>query len=164
MSTAAPAQSPPPRPAVMGPYRPDWMEKPSADDLSDFYPAHAARHAISGKATIVCKVRPDGLLSDCVVEQESPPGEHFGEAALKLSKKFRMIPPDDPTAAPATVTVPLVFQLPETRVMIRPGEDALLILQGAVAIAAIAGFLLVTMIWVLARYNKRAAVRAAERS
>lgn len=152
--------APPPRPAVMGPYRPDWMEKPSVDDLEAFYPPHAARHNISGKVTITCKVMADGRLDACVVKEETPPGEHFGEAALKISPKFRMIPPDDPTAAPAEVTVPLVFQVPEPHVMIRPDTETQQMLTGVGAgVAVVATILLIVMIWVLGRYNIRAGKR-----
>lgn len=165
MTTAAPAQPPPPRPAVMGPYRPDWMEKPSGDDLAAFYPAHAARNNISGKATITCKVMADGRLNACVIKDENPPGEHFGEAALKIAPKFRMIPPDDPNAPPADVTVPLVFDVPKLNVMIRPSEaeDARFMTQLGAGVASVATVLLVMMIWALGRYNNRAAKRSAEK-
>ena len=178
MST--PAQPPPPRPAVMGPYKPDWMEKPSADDLSDYYPDHAARNDIPGKATIICKVMPEGRLSDCKVASERPAGEHFGEAALKLAPKFRMIPPDDPSAAPATVTVPLIFEVP------KPEDRFFSLLNGGVRVgfvserappepppltanqvrhavgpmiglASAAAILLVAMIWGLGRRRGRSA-------
>jgi protein TonB len=166
MITATPVQPPPPRPAVMGPYRPDWIEKPSAEDLSEYYPAHAASHQISGKATIVCKVMAEGRLNDCRVTSETPAGEQFGKAALKLSSKFRMIPPDDLTAAPATVTVPLVFEVPQTHVMIRPDDSpevAQLLIWSGTGLAGISALLLVVMIWALARYHDRAARRSAEK-
>lgn len=154
--------APPPRPAVMGPYKPDWMEKPSSEDLTAFYPPHAARSNIAGKATIACKVMVDGRLDACVVVEESPPGEHFGEAALRISPKFRMIPPDDPNAPPATVTVPLNFEVPQTHVMIRPDDnDARLLAQGGAVIAIGAAILLVLMIWALGAYSNRAAKRSA---
>lgn len=161
MTTATPAQPPPPRPDVMGPYRPDWMEKPSGDDLAAFYPPRAARNNISGKATITCKVMADGRLNACVVKEESPPGEHFGEAALKIAPKFRMIPPDDPNAPPADVTVPLVFDVPHNPPL--TPQDHKDITVGGLAIAGVATMLLVVMIWALGRYNNRAAKRSAER-
>lgn len=166
MTTAAPAQPPPPRPAVMGPYRPDWMEKPSAEDLAEYYPAHAARLQIPGKATIVCKVMAEGRLNDCRVTSETPAGEQFGKAALKLASKFRMIPPDDPNAPPAEVTVPLVFEVPQQRVMIRPDDSPEVtqwVIWSGVGLAGVAALLLAGMIWALARYHNRAAKRSAEK-
>lgn len=146
----------------MGPYRPDWLEKPTVEDMADYYPEHAARHEIPGKATITCKVSASGLLERCKVVEEAPAGEHFGEAALKLAPKFRMIPPDDPTVAPGTVTVPLIFAIPETRVMIRPDapEDARLMVQIGGGVAAVSALLLIAIIWGLGRYHNRAAKRA----
>jgi hypothetical protein len=41
-------------------YRPDWLKKPSGDDLAWAYPERAAREGIGGKATIHCWVAPDG--------------------------------------------------------------------------------------------------------
>lgn len=155
--------APPSRPAVMGPYRPDWMEKPSIEDLAAFYPANAARRNISGKATITCKVMADGRLNACVIADETPPGEHFGEAALRLSPRFRMIPPDDPSAAPATVTVPVNFEVPTSRAMIRPDfspREAHLLAQGGAIVATGAAILLVAMIWILGAYSNRAARRS----
>lgn len=166
MTTATPAQPPTPRPAVMGQYKPDWMEKPSSEDLAAFYPAKAARNNISGKATITCKVMPDGRLNACVVKEESPAGQHFGEAALKISPKFRMIPPDDPNAPPAEVTVPLNFAVPEYHVTIRPDtspQTAQFMVQSGLGVAAVAAVLLLAMILGLGSYNNRAAKRSAER-
>lgn len=164
MSTVA-AQTLPPRPAVMGPYRPDWLEKPTSEDMSTYYPRHAARNDISGKATISCKVTSGGLLDQCRVIEESPLGEHFGKAALKLAPKFRMIPPDDPAAGPSTVVVPLIFKIPETRVMIRPDgpEDARLMMQIGCGFAAACALLLITLIWLLGCYHSQAAKRRAGR-
>ena len=146
----------------MGHYRPDWLEKPSGDDMAEFYPEHAARNNISGKATITCKVSSGGLLEHCQVVEESPAGEHFGEAALKLAPKFRMIPPDDPSQPAGEVTVPLIFAIPESRVLIRPDgpEDARLMAQIGGGLAAISALLLIAMIWGLGRYHNRTAKRA----
>lgn len=144
----------PPRPEVMGTYRPDWLEKPSADDMSAFYPAHAERHHISGRVIMVCQVKTDGRLSACRIESETPKGEHFGAAALGLAPKFRMIPPDDLRPDPGQVTVPLIFKIPEARTMIRPDDnDAQLLARGGLAVATIATVLLVTIVWVLGRYH-----------
>ena len=73
----APATTPE-RPAVMAPYKPDWLEKPTVDDMEWAYPAHAQRKEIDGKAVITCKVGYDGLLRDCRVVSETPVGEDFG--------------------------------------------------------------------------------------
>ncbi len=148
----------PPRPAVMGPYRPNWIERPSADDLSRYYPDRAARQGVSGEVMMTCQVRVDGRLNDCRIQSEVPKGQHFGEAALRLSPKFRMIPPDDLKTAPGEVTVPLVFQIPkgEKRTPPTPREfrDAA---QVGLGVAVVATALLVGLVVLLGRYHNRKA-------
>ena len=104
----------PERPAAMGRYKPDWLERPTVDDMEWAYPAHAQRKEIDGKAVINCKVGYDGLLRDCRIVSEAPIGEDFGVAALALSQKFRMIPPDAGAANLPDVTIPVVFQVPRS--------------------------------------------------
>lgn len=149
----------PPPPAGTIIHRPDWLVKPSGEDLAEYYPARAARHDISGKATIRCDVMVDGRLDGCMVLEESPTGEHFGDAALKMASKFQMTKPD-PNGPPASVTIPLVFRPPETHAMILPDKEAMQSMMGAAAgVAAIALTLLLVLIWGLDRYNTRAAER-----
>jgi len=148
--------SQPPRPSVMGPYRPDWLEKPSADDLSRYYPDHAARHDISGRATIACAVRADGRLDRCEIRSETPAGEGFGQAALRISRKFRMIPPDDPNAAPAKVVVPLVFEAPvhrATRLQPETARELRILADLSVRLVVGAGLLLVLALMIVGRYR-----------
>lgn len=151
MSNAAP----PPRPEVMGPYRPDWLEKPTGEDMSAYYPRHAARNEISGKVTIRCQVMADGRLQACVIKDETPPGEQFGEAALKLSRKFRMIPPSDPNALPGNVTIPMHFQVPP-----RPAftaKDHQILVASGLGLTGLALAILLAMIFALGRYHNRKA-------
>jgi TonB family protein len=77
------------------------------------YPAHAERHSVEGKAVIDCAVRADGWLFNCRVVSETPNGEDFGLAAVALSQKFRMLPPPDGYARPVSVTIPVMFKMPE---------------------------------------------------
>ena len=154
----------PPRPAVMGAYRPDWLEKPSGDDMAAFYPPRAARREISGKVTMVCQVKADGRLADCRITSETPEGEQFGQAALRLAPKFRMIPPDDLRPNPGQVTIPLVFQIPEPSQTTGFGpNDARLFVQGGAVVAIVSTVLLIAFIWILGRYHNRAARSGASK-
>jgi TonB family protein len=88
----------------------DWVRRPTADELSDAYPAQALKTRATGSAIIDCDVQLDGSLSRCVVESEEPNGLGFGEAAVKMSANFRMTAgaPDFRGARPR-VRVPVSF-------------------------------------------------------
>jgi len=93
------------------PPHPIWTALPSARDLERFYPARARRRGITGSATIRCSVDENGGLVDCRVMSEEPLGWRLGEAALGLSRKFRLAPrtTDGESVAGGTVTIPLYF-------------------------------------------------------
>lgn len=99
----APAQVTPPRlsvtpetpPQTAEPphvVRPAWLRTPSADELARAYPERAARAGIAGQAVLTCAVTAAGAVRDCTVASETPAGQGFGAAALKLSRYFRMSP------------------------------------------------------------------------
>ena len=80
---------------LVGPHvitNPDWIRRPSPADLSAVWPADAARAGIGGRARIKCTVATTGVLRDCSVLEETPPGSHFGAAGLALIPQFRMKP------------------------------------------------------------------------
>ena len=72
--------------------RPMWDRRPTRTDVERVYPRRAHPDGAEGRAAIWCVVDARGALVDCTVESES--GEGFGEAALRLSKLFRMRPMD----------------------------------------------------------------------
>ena len=76
-----------PRPVIT---RPNWVARPSGQDLAAVYPRAAKRARLGGRATLACTVTAQGVLVDCTAKDETPPGAGFGEAALKLAPKFRM--------------------------------------------------------------------------
>jgi len=71
---------------------PKWLSRPSADEMSRFYPDHAIDLGLTGEATLFCGVVASGKLTDCRVISETPAGAKFGDAALKLASFFRMSP------------------------------------------------------------------------
>lgn len=94
--------------------KPDWVRKPTGDDLERFYPAKARAERVEGKVRLVCDVAVDGALKDCVTINESPKDYGFGEAALLLAPMFQMSPKrvDGEPVAGGSVTIPLIFKVP----------------------------------------------------
>jgi TonB family protein len=101
----APSQAVRPRPPI------DWAQKPTGEDLARYYPERAARKELPGRATISCQVTDEGRLTGCTVVSESPPGEGFGEAALKASTSFRMRVDTGTSPQARRVRIPINFRL-----------------------------------------------------
>jgi protein TonB len=108
----APEKPPPPRPTVIS--NPDWIHQPNGDDFARFYPDRAQRMGVAGRATLHCQVSASGTLS-CSVSSEDPPDQGFGEAALKMSKLFKMRPQtrDGAPTSGGTINIPIRFQVPK---------------------------------------------------
>jgi TonB family protein len=78
-----------------------------------YYPEHAQKKNVEGLATISCAVTVEWTLKDCVVKSEDPPGQGFGDAALRLAPKFKMRPASsDGKPKEGQVTIPIRFKLP----------------------------------------------------
>lgn len=94
---------------------PDWVQRPTGEALMRAYPDRALNAGITGSAQLNCVVRVDGTLTGCSVASETPSGQGFGRAALRLSRDFRMSPRtvDGQAVEGARVNVTLRFTLPE---------------------------------------------------
>jgi TonB family protein len=104
----APPTSPPAAEEII---HPDWLDRPTGKDVARVYPDGATRRNINGFAALDCAAASDGRLHNCEVEAESPHGEGFGEAALKLVPDFRLKPtrPSGESVEGGTVRIPLRF-------------------------------------------------------
>jgi periplasmic protein TonB len=71
---------------------PKWLSRPTAAEMTRFYPARDIDQNITGQASLMCGVVANGRLVDCHVIGETPAGAEFGAAALKLTPFFRMTP------------------------------------------------------------------------
>lgn len=108
---ASPAPLLPATPAPEVVTTPDWMRRPSGADVSRVYPRGAMAKDLSGRASISCQVDTVGTLVDCVVTEEYPRDEGFGQAALQLAPYFKMRPMTrggQPVGG-GTVRIPLRF-------------------------------------------------------
>lgn len=107
--------------AAQGPAReappiaqPDWVQRPTAQDVAHHYPPAAAAERLAGAAVIACEVSAQGRLTACSVVREDPVGAGFGEAALKMSAQFEMKPMsrDGQPVAGGRVRIPMRFMVP----------------------------------------------------
>ncbi|HLY80939.1 MAG TPA: energy transducer TonB [Caulobacteraceae bacterium] len=89
---------------------PDWLRRPTQDEMIRYFPADSA--GVTGLARIVCVVTTRGLLDRCVIDQETPSGHGFGQAALAMSSIFVMRPMsvDGLPVGGGRITIPIRFE------------------------------------------------------
>jgi TonB family protein len=100
-----------------------WTRRPSADDLSRFYPDRAQRLEVGGRATIQCRAAADQTLTDCAVLSESPPDFGFGMAGLMMARRLKFAPlgkDGSPIAPGVTLDVPFRFAIPREKDLTPP--------------------------------------------
>jgi TonB family protein len=108
---------------------PVWISRPSGTDIALAYPDGAARASLQARAVLICTATEGGLLADCVVEAEDPPGMGFDAAVLELSRRFKLQPQDKQGASVVgrPVRIPIRFvlgtQARTSKIVVRRSED-----------------------------------------
>lgn len=84
-------------------------------DFGNYFPDQAVSADVEGYVVLQCKATSEGVVSNCVVVQETPGGYGFGDAALRMSASFRMKPTAQGgvAAASGSVRVPVSFRGPD---------------------------------------------------
>jgi protein TonB len=122
ISASEPQPEPAPRPVAPEPVppaepptitNPDWSSRPSGEDMARYYPERAQRLEVQGTVLLQCAVTAKGGVAGCTVLKEDPADYSFGEAALKLSRLFKMKPKlaNGQAVEGATVKIPIAFRI-----------------------------------------------------
>lgn len=92
--------------------QPQWLSRPSGEDIARLYPPKARERVLSGRVVLACVISASGRLQDCRVVEETPRGYGFGEAALRAAGRY-VVRADGPGDAAAvvgrTVNLPVAF-------------------------------------------------------
>ncbi len=90
---------------------PDWVSRPTGLQMTRYYPEAAMENSVSGRVVLSCSVTASGGVSNCQVMSETPTGQGFAAAALKLAGFFKLSPRTENGKAidGALVRIPLVF-------------------------------------------------------
>lgn len=93
---------------------PIWVQAASFEDLTRSYPTNAG--SVEGYAVAHCRVTRSGELAECQTIKEVPSKLGFGAAALRLTRKFRVLPElaQTPAPTPLWVDLPIRFPPPES--------------------------------------------------
>ncbi|HEY8572639.1 TonB family protein [Phenylobacterium sp.] len=113
---------------------------PTAADIARYYPEAAAKGGVEGRATLGCTIAANGLLEGCRVLEETPADQGFREAALRMSRLFKMRPTTrsgEPVAG-GQVRIPIRFVLPEPELSSSRFKETPSPYEGALAFPATA--------------------------
>lgn len=92
--------------------RPSWVRKPSDAEIRYAYPEEAMPYQLAASVVLECEVEVDMTVINCEVQESTTPGYGFEDAALRLTRKFRLHPlyMDNSPVARAKVRIPISFK------------------------------------------------------
>lgn len=76
-------------PPADGGFAPEWEQRPTGRDFAVSYPRDAVRRGQSGVTVLCCTPNEDRYLA-CRTAFEAPRNAGFGEAAVRIARRFRM--------------------------------------------------------------------------
>ena len=90
---------------------PDWVQKPTPEEFSNYYPPVPQLLGLGGRTLLECDVTSAGATENCKVLLETPAGLGFGDASISLGRFFRMKPMsvDGQPVGGAKVNIPIGF-------------------------------------------------------
>ncbi|WP_019517369.1 TonB family protein [Sphingomonas sp. Mn802worker] len=92
------------------PVRARWQQVPTNLEMKPYWPERARAARLSGKAILECVVPRVGPPKSCRALAEIPSGSGFGQAAVKMSPIFRIVPVTrEGRVEDMPIIVPVVF-------------------------------------------------------
>ena len=90
-----------------------WVQRPTGDDMLFFYPVDAWQANVAGSAQLECVIIAGGQFR-CRTASETPQGQGFGVAAVRLAALFRVeeTDADGNSLVGRRVVLPIRFQPP----------------------------------------------------
>jgi TonB family protein len=98
------------------------VTRPTREQLQAAYPVRALSDQVDGGAFLDCVLTRDGALTTCKVLVERPEGYGFGQAALEVSKDFKIAPRQvdgDPIDSEVHLPVKFTVADPDGPLMLR---------------------------------------------
>ncbi len=88
------------------------LRGPTPDEIYKAFPAKARYERMGGTAAMQCRIDAKGLLQECAVVSETPQGWGFGDATLRLARRFQISPTtrNGGSVAGMVLTVPITFR------------------------------------------------------
>lgn len=105
---------------------PEWLKRPTPEDLLAVWPAEALKSGRGGRVELGCTVTVQGSLRDCRVLSEDPAGQGFGAAAMVLTRQLLFKPArKGGQAVEQAIRLPINFDEPDraTGSRLRSGAD-----------------------------------------
>lgn len=92
---------------------PQWLRRPTGEDMATHYPERAAKKALGGAVELTCTVTDVGLLTNCSAREVETLGVGFDKSARRLARFFPMkaVDGDGQPVAGRTVVVPIIWNL-----------------------------------------------------